>query len=98
SFPYNNFFRYLGTITTWYLQSHFTWDWLCHSCIWLSFQPQRAFPEGEPISLADVVHAGTAEPRRVHGQRPWFHLSMRLHPYKGWYQEAPQRGAFTVFG
>src|SRR5438477_13118399 len=32
----------------WYLHSHFTWDWFCHSCIWLSFQPRGAFPEGEP--------------------------------------------------
>src|SRR5882762_9751364 len=32
----------------WYLHSHFTWDWVCHSCIWLSFQPHGAFTEGEP--------------------------------------------------
>ena len=28
------------------------------------------------ISLADVVHAETAEPKRVHGQRPWFQSVM----------------------
>src|SRR6202035_4488613 len=47
-FPYKILLRYFGTITMWYLHSHFTWDWLCHSCIWLSFQPQRAFLGGEP--------------------------------------------------
>jgi len=31
--PYNRFFRYLGTITTWYLQFHLTCVKLCQSCI-----------------------------------------------------------------
>ena len=31
--PYNRFFRYLGTITTWYLQSHLTCVKHCQSCI-----------------------------------------------------------------
>src|SRR5215203_4565245 len=85
SLPNNNFFRYFGTITTWYLHSHFTWDWLCHSCIWLSFQPQRAFRKESLFSRADVVHAGTAEPKSVHGQRPWFQPVMtndRLAPLR----------------
>ena len=32
------------------------------------------------FSLADVGHAGTAEPTRVHGQRPWFQSVMRKRP------------------
>src|SRR5690606_8442542 len=32
--------------------------------------------EGEPILFAGDVHAGTAEPGRVHGHRPWFHYLM----------------------
>jgi hypothetical protein len=66
------FLRYFGTITIWYLHSHFAWDWLCHSCIWLSFQSRQAFQEGEPILPANRKHAETAEPGRVHGHRPWF--------------------------
>ena len=31
---------------------------------------------GLSISLADVRHDGTAEPDRVHGQRPWFQSVM----------------------
>ena len=30
-------FRYFGTHTTWYLQYHRTWDWLCHSRMTVSF-------------------------------------------------------------
>jgi hypothetical protein len=33
SLPYRFLFRYFGMITTCYLQSHRTWDKLCHSCI-----------------------------------------------------------------
>ena len=45
--PYSFFFRYLGTITTWYLQSHLTCDRLCQSCIGSSSAtaPLRAFPD-----------------------------------------------------
>lgn len=47
--PYSFLFWYLGIMTTWYLQSHRTWDKLCHSCI--SSSPSLAcktFPEEEP--------------------------------------------------
>jgi len=33
NFPYSLFFRNFGTITTWYLQSHLTWDKLSQSLI-----------------------------------------------------------------
>ena len=46
NFQCNFFFRNFGINTTWYLQSHLTWDKLCQSCIGNSFciGPHRAFP------------------------------------------------------
>jgi hypothetical protein len=41
NFPYSFFFRYFGTITTWYLQSHLTCDKLCQSCIGSSSNPSH---------------------------------------------------------
>jgi len=43
--PYSFLFRYLGTITMWYLQSQRTCDKLCQSCIGsFSFCPYGTFP------------------------------------------------------
>ena len=45
--PYNFLFRYLGTITTWYLHSQRTCDRLCQSCIGsFSYPPLKGFPGG----------------------------------------------------
>src|SRR6516225_2001236 len=55
------FRRYFGMITTWYLQSHRTWDRLCHSCIGSSFLAHGAFPEGEAYVVSDGMHAGSLE-------------------------------------
>ena len=45
NFPYSLLVRYLGTNTTWYLQSHLTCDKLCQSCIGnSSCWPSGAFP------------------------------------------------------
>ncbi len=45
-FPYSTLCRYFGTITTWYLQSHRTWDKLFHSCICYTSCPGLGFPWG----------------------------------------------------
>lgn len=43
--PYKILLRYFGTITTWYLQSHLTWDKLSQSCIGSSsFLAWQGFP------------------------------------------------------
>src|SRR5262245_60622924 len=39
-------------MTTWYLQSHRTWDRLCQSCIGSSFLPRGAFRKGSLCRLA----------------------------------------------
>ena len=40
------------------------------------FDVRNLSPIGVPRSRADVRHAETAEPKRVHGQRPWFQSLM----------------------
>ena len=54
------FFRYLGLNTMWYLQYHFTCDWLFHSRMSISFFELPGSLKGDRLS-----HAGTAEPLRV---------------------------------
>jgi len=69
TFPYNTLFRYFGTMTTWYLQSHRTCDKLSQSCIgFSSIIPQRGFPRGG----AYIIFAGSVEPIRVHHWKWWF--------------------------
>ena len=64
--PYSCFLRYLGTNTTWYLQSHLTCDKLVQSCIGNSSSlPFGAFPEELPI----LFFTGSVEPIRVLHQR-----------------------------
>jgi len=66
--PYNRLFRYLGTITPWYLQSHLTCDRLFQSRIGaFSSSAQGTSPEKEPI----LFLVGTVEPFRVHRHRRW---------------------------
>jgi hypothetical protein len=48
--PKNSFFRYFGKITTWYLQSHFTWAWLCQSFITVLLSPFGAFLKEDRLS------------------------------------------------
>jgi len=51
--PYNRLFRYLGTITTWYLQSHLTCDKLSQSCIGSSSSSaQKDFPGGRTYFIS----------------------------------------------
>src|SRR6056297_1784712 len=53
NFPYNRFCRYLGTITTWYLQSHRTCDKLVQSCIGSSSSSaQMDFPGGRTYFIS----------------------------------------------
>jgi hypothetical protein len=52
-------------ITTWYLHSHLTWDWLCHSCISSFFLPHGAFPEEGAYAFLEGMHAGSLEALRV---------------------------------
>jgi hypothetical protein len=52
-------------ITTWYLHSYLTWDWLCHSCISSYFLPHGAFPEGGAYAFLGGMHAGPLEALRV---------------------------------
>src|SRR5579863_7646240 len=49
--PYNAFFRYFGKITTWYMQSHFTWAWLCQSLLMtVLLSPFGAFLKEDRLS------------------------------------------------
>ena len=51
SLPYNVFFRYFGKITTWYLQSHLTWAWLCQSLLMtVLLSPLGAFLKEDRLS------------------------------------------------
>ena len=52
--PYKRLFRYLGTITTWYLQSHLTCDKLCQSCIGSSSSSAKNtdFPGGRTYFIS----------------------------------------------
>jgi hypothetical protein len=53
--PYRIFFRYLGTITTWYLHSHRTCDKLSQSCLCSSsLRPNRGFPGGRTYFISDL--------------------------------------------
>ena len=64
--PYSCLLRYLGTNTTWYLQSHLTCDKLVQSCIGnFSSLPFGDFPEELPI----LFFTGSVEPIRVLHQR-----------------------------
>ena len=66
NFPYSFFWRYLGTNTIWYLQSHLTCDKLDQSCIGnSSCLPFGAFPGELPI----LFLTGSVEPFRVLHQR-----------------------------
>src|SRR5512135_2941499 len=55
--PYNTLRRYFGRITTWYLQSHLTWDWLCQSFMAV-LPPLGAFLGEDRLTST----SGTAEP------------------------------------
>src|ERR1700677_161465 len=48
--PKNSFLRYFGKITTWYLQSHFTWAWLCQSFMTVLLSPSGAFLKEDRLS------------------------------------------------
>jgi hypothetical protein len=62
SFPYRFPLRYFGIFTTWYLQSHRTWDKLCQLCIGSSSSSfLGTFPREEPI----LFLAGSVEPIQV---------------------------------
>ena len=53
NFPYRFLFRYLGTMTTWYLQSQRTCDKLCRSCIgFSSLNPIWGFPGGKTYFIS----------------------------------------------
>ena len=60
------FSRYLGTITTWYLHSHFTWAWLCQSFITVLLA-LRSLPHGglfikNTLETAEPCQFSPAEP------------------------------------
>ena len=55
----------LGYDHPWYLHSHLTWDWLCHSCISSFFLPHGAFPEEGAYAFLEGMHAGSLEALRV---------------------------------
>src|SRR5512135_1363265 len=55
--PYNTLRRYFGRITTWYLQSHLTWAWLCQSFMAV-LPPLEAFLGEDRLTST----SGTAEP------------------------------------
>ncbi len=59
---------YFGKITTWYLQSHFTWAWLCQSLLTTVLLPLGAFLKG------DRLHRATQERQSLmnsHQQSWW---------------------------
>src|SRR5512135_667415 len=55
--PDNTLRRYFGRITTWYLQSHLTWAWLCQSFMAV-LPPLEAFLGEDRLTST----SGTAEP------------------------------------
>ena len=55
NFPYSSLFRYFGTITTWYLQSHRTCDKLVQSCIGSSSFTSRGFPGGRAYFISPRI-------------------------------------------
>src|SRR5512135_3436822 len=60
-------------ITTWYLQSHRTWDRFCHSCIGSPSCPKGPSRRG---SLCRLTRRCTPDRSKLfgsHGQRPWLH-------------------------
>ena len=58
--PYNTLRRYFGRITTWYLQSHLTWAWLCQSFMAV------LLPHGASLTEDRLTTTlGTAEPLGV---------------------------------
>ena len=61
--PNSFFFRYLGTMTTWYLHSHLTCDKLCQSCIGSS---SWLLPRGLSCWKNLLFLPETVEPFRVH--------------------------------
>src|SRR5512135_12520 len=70
--PYNTLRRYFGRITTWYLQSHFTWAWLCQS-----------FMGGPPCPSGPSSRRTVSDSRRErqslqesHRQRRWIPIDL----------------------
>src|SRR5512143_2047462 len=60
-------------ITTWYLQSHRTWDRSRHSCIG---SPSSPWGPSRRASLCRLTIRGTPDRSKLfgsHGQRPWLH-------------------------
>src|SRR5512135_1863183 len=60
-------------ITTWYLQSHRTWDRSRHSCIG---SPSSPLGPSRRASLCRLTIRGTPDRSKLfgsHGQRPWLH-------------------------
>src|SRR5208337_1423306 len=53
--------RYHHNVVLAILQSHRTWDRLCHSCIGSSFLPHGAFPEVGAYGVSAGMHAGSLE-------------------------------------
>src|SRR5512142_2333649 len=68
-------------ITTWYLQSHRTWDRSRHSCIG---SPSSPWGPSRRASLCRLTIRGTPDRSKLfgsHGQRPWLHdVVTRIKP------------------
>src|SRR5436305_2113301 len=60
-------------ITTWYLQSHRTWDRFCHSCIGSPSCPRGPSRRGSLCLLAVRCTPDRSKLFGSHGQRPWLH-------------------------
>src|SRR5262245_13104982 len=65
--------RYFGTITTWYLQSHRTWDRFCHSCIGSPSCPRGPSRRRSLCLLTERCTPDRSKLIGSHGQRPWLH-------------------------
>src|SRR5271166_291143 len=89
------FRRYFGIITTWYLQSHRTWDRLCHSCIGSSFLPHGAFPEVGAYGVSAGMHAGSLEALWVTRPEAVVLASNKRTTASGEFAAFPQRAART---
>src|SRR3954452_17841123 len=58
-------------ITTWYLQSHRTWDGFCHSCIGSPSCPRGPSRRGSLCRFAIRCTPDRSKLVGSHGQRPW---------------------------
>src|ERR1700677_1562923 len=88
--PKNSFLRYFGKITTWYLQSHFTWAWLCHSFMTVLLSPSGAFLKEDRLSRTTLERQSLLN---SHRQSRWISYDLDCTgQYPRWISTPPECG------